>query len=159
MLDKNLVVLAPSASLPPAPAEGAGETVAFAMPKRCPKCHCMSLAHVGQRQPDGSYAPGAHFRCVDCKHVFAATSPATEARRVKRLEWQKPAVRIENLSLSRAETILGTYRTWLHSDANGEWYWTLRQGVKDADGRGDSEEIVKAAAQADYEGRVLSLFK
>ena len=71
---------------------------------------------------------------------------------VRKLEWFKPDPRN---SLSRAENDLGVYRTWTHFEANGRWFWSL-DGYEKVSGECASEEEAKAAAQSDFESRILS---
>lgn len=68
---------------------------------------------------------------------------------VKPLEWTKAA----DGDLSRAETIIDTYRVWTHHESDGRWFWCLTGVV---DGHAKDEATAKAAAQADYEQRILS---
>lgn len=68
---------------------------------------------------------------------------------VRKLKWRKA---IEG-TLSGAVTLIGTYRVWTHAEANGRWFWCL-DGVKSGDAQ--DEGAAKAAAQADYEQRILS---
>ena len=66
------------------------------------------------------------------------------------LVWRKP---LTSNSLSRTNSIIGAYRVWTHHEANGQWFWQLEDGEEHVVG---SEAEGKAAAQADYEARILS---
>lgn len=68
---------------------------------------------------------------------------------VRPLEWKRA---IEG-TLSRAETIIDTYRVWTHYGADGRWFWCLN-GVVSGEVKNEAE--AKAAAQSDYEARILS---
>lgn len=90
---------------------------------------------------------------TDVREILeAALSRSAEAGKpvVKGLEWYRP---LGNSSLSRADTILGIYRVWTHFEANGEWFWDGGNGHETA---ATSEEAAKAAAQSDFETRILS---
>lgn len=78
-----------------------------------------------------------------------AGSPSTSGVGVRPLQWTKSA----DGDLSRAETIIDTYRVWTHFEADGRWFWSL-SGV--TDGHAKDEAEAKAAAQADYEARIRS---
>ncbi|MBZ9873124.1 hypothetical protein LB542_19945 [Mesorhizobium sp. BR1-1-9] len=71
---------------------------------------------------------------------------------VKALEWYVPAT---GATLSRVDTDLGIYRAWTHHEAEGRWFWSL-DGYQKMSGEADTEEAAKAAAQADFEARILS---
>lgn len=68
---------------------------------------------------------------------------------VRGLDWTMAA----DGDLSRAETIIDTYRVWTHHEADGRWFWCLTGVI---DGSVWTEAEAKAAAQADYEKRILS---
>lgn len=87
-----------------------------------------------------------------------APSAAQEAGwKVKPLEWRRPT---GCDTLSKVETIVGTYRVHTYPEANGVWFWRLSDessySVTVKNGEAPTEEDAKAAAQADYERRVLS---
>ena len=84
------------------------------------------------------------------RRVFSSTLPIAGEGKVKALEWYKP---LGNSTLSRADTILGSYRVWTHFEANGEWFWDGGNGHENA---ATSEGGAKAAAQSDFETRILS---
>lgn len=98
------------------------------------------------------------------KHIFAPTqlrrrSPPVaaigEEMRVKPLDWRKE----RDSTLSRAETIVGTYRVWTHHEAGGRWFWSLRvawglPAETEAEVSDEAEGI--AAAQSDFEQRIRS---
>lgn len=73
--------------------------------------------------------------------------------KVKALNWVKPPL---SETLSRCETEFGTYRTWTHDEANGKWFWSVEGGYNEVGGSAKDEAAAKAAAQADYEARILS---
>jgi len=79
--------------------------------------------------------------------------PFLQGVKVKALNWVKPPL---SETLSRCETEFGTYRTWTHSEANGKWFWSVEGGFNNKNGDVANEEAAKAAAQADYEARILS---
>lgn len=72
---------------------------------------------------------------------------------VKKMAWIRPPL---SDTLSRCDTDFGTYRTWTHDEANGKWFWSVEGGWNEANGEAPNEEAAKAAAQADYEARILS---
>ena len=76
---------------------------------------------------------------------------------VKPLQWIIPPAA---LTVQIAETVLGKYRVWTHTEAGGRWFWDMSAlGVVAATietGYAHSLEAAKAAAQADYEARILS---
>ncbi|MGI8390499.1 hypothetical protein [Brucella anthropi] len=72
---------------------------------------------------------------------------------VKKLAWIRPPL---SDTLSRCDTDFGTYRTWTHDEANGKWFWSVEGGWNEANGEAPNEEAAKAAAQADYDARILS---
>ncbi len=72
--------------------------------------------------------------------------------RVKQLEWVHPT---RPGTLTRVITDFGVYRAYTHAEANGRWFWSLDGYVKNS-GEGDSEKEVQAAAQADFEARILA---
>ncbi len=72
---------------------------------------------------------------------------------VKKLAWIRPPL---SDTLSRCDTDFGTYRTWTHDEANGKWFWSVEGGGDEANGEALNEEAAKAAAQADYDARILS---
>lgn len=72
---------------------------------------------------------------------------------VKKLDWIRPPL---SDTLSRCDTDFGTYRTWTHDEANGKWFWSVEGGWNEANGEAPNEEAAKAAAQADYEARILA---
>lgn len=71
---------------------------------------------------------------------------------VKTLEWMCPPL---SETLMSASTVVGRYTTWTHHEADGHWFWRLSGDVK-ISGEGASETEVQAAAQTDYERRILS---
>ncbi len=76
--------------------------------------------------------------------------------RVKALEWHGP---LAGDSLNRAECALGFYQVWTHHEANGTWFWALypsQRGQAVAHGESGDEKAVYAAAQADFNARILS---
>lgn len=77
--------------------------------------------------------------------------------KVKPLEWFMPHG-AETMRI--AFTVLGKYRVWAHSEAGGRWFWDLSAlGVVAATietGNTHSCESAKAAAEADYEARIMS---
>ena len=69
--------------------------------------------------------------------------------KVRPLDWKQAVLGSE---LSRADTMLGPYRVWTHHEADGKWFWC---------GVGEhfvvaTEAKGKAAAQADFDRRILS---
>lgn len=75
---------------------------------------------------------------------------------VKALEWRKWDQRDNGGS---ADTIVGHYHVWTHHEANGRWFWRLSTtglGPIAVQGECAAEDEAKAAAQADYEARILS---
>jgi hypothetical protein len=81
----------------------------------------------------------------------AAETPEVGAVTVKPLEWVETAYG----GMSCAETIVDTYCVWTHSEADGgRWFWRLTGGAGYGHARTEAE--AKAAAQADYEARILS---
>ncbi|MEQ1938589.1 hypothetical protein ABMA46_10065 [Mesorhizobium sp. CN5-321] len=78
----------------------------------------------------------------DVIEAFAHPAPSRQAVAVKPLEWYDPGNRIEY-----ADTLLGSYKI----NASGSWW--LDNGAMEHCG---SREAAKAAAQADYERRILS---
>lgn len=72
---------------------------------------------------------------------------------VKKLAWIRPPL---SDTLSRCDTDFGTYRTWTYDEANGKWFWSVEGGWNEANGEAPNEEAAKAAAQADFEARILS---
>lgn len=88
---------------------------------------------------------------------FAHPAPAAGVK-VKPLEWVRP----NDSSLWRAETALGTYRVWYRAWMSvpeaEKWLWRLSYAPfgREPSGTADNEAAAKAAAQADYEARVLS---
>ncbi|EMG53118.1 hypothetical protein WYI_13807 [Ochrobactrum sp. CDB2] len=85
--------------------------------------------------------------------ALTAALPFLTGVKVKGLEWVKPPL---SETLSRCETEFGTYRTWTHDEANGKWFWSVEGGYNEVTGEATDEEAAKAAAQADYEARILS---
>lgn len=73
--------------------------------------------------------------------------------KVKPLEWTKP---IGADTLTRAETIVGTYHVWTHPEAGGRWFATLRGAGNYLSHEASDEASCHAAAQADYDARILS---
>lgn len=80
----------------------------------------------------------------------AAASAAVPVA-VKALEWVRAH---SDSTLSRAETVVDTYRVWTYSEAGGKWFWNRERAP--VCGPFDSEEAAKTAAQADYEQRIRS---
>lgn len=70
--------------------------------------------------------------------------------KVKKLKWQTLT---PGFSLQRSACLLGDYRVW--EDADGAWEWALND-EKHSDGCEETPDAAKAAAQADYERRILS---
>ncbi|MEN5103826.1 hypothetical protein [Brucella anthropi] len=90
----------------------------------------------------------------DIKEVLTAALPFLSVQvAVKKLAWIRPPL---SDTLSRCDTDFGTYRTWTHDEANGKWFWSVEGGWNEANGEAPNEEAAKAAAQADYEDRILS---
>lgn len=87
------------------------------------------------------------------KDALTAALPFLQGVKVKAMEWVKPPL---SETLSRCETEFGTYRTWTHDEANGKWFWSVEGGYNEVTGEATDEEVAKAAAQADYEARILS---
>ncbi|MEN5278119.1 hypothetical protein ABE527_14350 [Brucella sp. TWI432] len=85
--------------------------------------------------------------------ALTAALPFLQGVKVKALEWVKPPL---SETLSRCETEFGTYRTWTHDEANGKWFWSVEGGYNEVGGSAKDEAAAKAAAQADYEARILS---
>lgn len=85
----------------------------------------------------------------------SSASGAAWRPKVKALEWTK---RHEADTLTAAETILGRYRVWTFHEAEGRWFGDLRRGNNAEEwlAKGTSEAELQAAAQADYEQRILS---
>jgi hypothetical protein len=81
--------------------------------------------------------------------ISAASIPAV----VKELDWFSPSNGRD--TLERVETCLGVHRVWTHHEANGRWFWSL-DGYEKASGEAATKDEAKAAAQADYERRILS---
>lgn len=73
--------------------------------------------------------------------------------RVKALEWIKPPL---SETMRKCETPLGTYRTWTHHEADGQWFWSFEFGMMTEQGKGASEAEVQAAAQAHRSSLILS---
>jgi hypothetical protein len=87
----------------------------------------------------------------DVRKALAAALPHLPlGYEVKRLIWSKPPL---SDTLSRCETVFGTYRTWTHDEAQGKWFWSL-EGCIETQGEEADEVAAKAAAQADFERRV-----
>lgn len=84
--------------------------------------------------------------------LHVASPPAVETPKVKALEWKRAG----DGGLSRAETVLGTYRVWTHAEANGNWFCNRDFGREEQGTVWPNEEEAKAAAQADYEQRIRS---
>ena len=76
-----------------------------------------------------------------------------EARRVKPLAWE----RLKGIQTDfKAKCILGTYLVECFDDGDGDYYvWALEWGKIEGP-KMESAEAAKAAAQADYERRILS---
>ena len=72
---------------------------------------------------------------------------------VKPLKWYHP---LNDTKLQRADTIVGTYRVWTHSEANGLWFWALSDGYERAKGDVKSEADGLAAAETDHLSRIRS---
>lgn len=75
---------------------------------------------------------------------------------MKGLEWRKWSPRDTG---NTAETVVGSYHVWTHHEANGRWFWRLAvTGLGPIIDNGDcaSEAEATAAAQADYEARILT---
>lgn len=74
---------------------------------------------------------------------------------VKQLEWATPH---GSMTLQRAETCIGTYRSWTHHEAEGKWFWELADlgGRTVHGGEGLSEAEVQGAAQSDFATRIRS---
>lgn len=70
---------------------------------------------------------------------------------VRGLDWLRQTDGI----LSRAETELGTYRVWTFAGAR-RWHWELSRGYQRFSGSAADEDLALAAAQADFEQRILS---
>jgi len=87
------------------------------------------------------------------RDAIAAALDAAAVRGVKPLEWKKPP---EANTLTRAETIVGTYRVWTPYDAQDRWFVTLKSADEYWSFEARDEASCHAAAQADYEKRILS---
>lgn len=76
-----------------------------------------------------------------------------EARKVKPLAWE----RLKGIQTDfKAKCILGTYLVECFDDGDGDYYvWALEWGKIEGP-KMESAEAAKAAAQADYERRILS---
>lgn len=85
--------------------------------------------------------------------ALTAAHPHLPGVGVKKLAWIRQPL---SDTLSRCDTDFGTYRTWTHDEANGKWFWSVEGGWNEANGEAPNEEAAKAAAQADYEARILS---
>lgn len=86
------------------------------------------------------------------RNALTAALPHLAPVRVKKLAWIRPPL---SDTLSRCDTDFGTYRTWTHDEADGKWFWSVEGGWNEANGDAPNEEAAKAAAQADYEARIL----
>lgn len=87
--------------------------------------------------------------------ALASAAPAVgqEPVAIKALEWGAPHGSGE---LKKAETVFGVYQTWTYHEADGKWFWALREiyGHQITSGEGLSEIAVRADAQGDHEQRV-----
>lgn len=108
-------------------------------------------------EDEALYGSGSHVVPDALREAAEAIAALGRVRpvAVKPLEWMTPPT---SRTLRRAETAFGTYRTWTRAEADGKWFWefAVDLGVVFTRGDGESEEAVKAAAQAHYEQGILS---
>lgn len=91
---------------------------------------------------------------IDVEPLYLAPPPSGDrgSVKVKALKWYTP---VTSTTLSRADTDFGVYRVWANPEPDGRWFWNL-DGHARIDGEAPYETSAKAAAQADYEQRILS---
>lgn len=96
-------------------------------------------------------------RASDARIAELEAERPRAGQKVRPLEWFMPHG-AETMLI--AETVLGKYRVWTHSEAGGRWFSDVSTlGAVSAtieSGNTHSCTSAKAAAQADYEARILS---
>jgi hypothetical protein len=121
----------------------------------------MTASGIVERLTDIADELDAHGDKDDAQAVREAASELERLRsagiggawKVKELEWKK---NLEANTLSHVETIVGRYRVWTHHEAKGRWFWNLMAQWREAEGECATEAEAKAAAQQDYEKRIMS---
>lgn len=95
----------------------------------------------------GMYPDEPGYLTVEVRNLYLE-EPTQGGVKVKELEWYKAGH-----GTDRADTILGRYKVWRHTDGDGKFFWMNDRGN---DGTEKTLQSAKAAAQADYDASIRS---